>query len=80
MMKLPDVSEWGRCPCGGTYQSRQVLVTMAADRAEKLELRNIRQGLCPACGSRVYKTVTLELLEALTLEQPTPTPRAVPGG
>lgn len=79
-MKLPDVSEWGRCPCGGTYQSRQVLVTMTADRAETVELSNIRQGLCPQCGSRVYKTVTLELLEALMLEHPAPPPRAVPGG
>jgi hypothetical protein len=53
---------------------------MTTDRAEPVELPNIGQGACPACGGRVYKAVTLELLEALMLERPAPAPRVVPGG
>jgi hypothetical protein len=78
-MKLPDASEWGSCPCGGTYQSRKVVVTLSGDRAEPVELRNIAQGSCRRCGGRVYKPVMLELLEALALERPAPAPRVVPG-
>jgi hypothetical protein len=78
MMTLPDPSEYGRCPCGGTYTSRQVTVSMVS-RDEPLEMSGVGQGWCPACGSRVYKAVTIELLEALMLDQPVPVPRAVPG-
>jgi hypothetical protein len=77
-MTLPDASEYGRCPCGGAYEPQKVQVDMT-DRAEDVRLPDVAQGRCPECGSRVYKAVMVELLEALMLDQPVPAPRAVPG-
>ena len=78
-MRLPDASEYGRCPCGGAYQLRKVAVHMT-DRAEEVHLSDVAQGYCPACGSIVYKAVMLEVLEALFLEQPVAALRVTAGG
>src|SRR4051794_23075435 len=55
-------SAYGDCPCGGTYERRQLEVTMG-----ELSLTQ-PQGACPSCGSRIYKLVQLRSLEALFLE------------
>jgi hypothetical protein len=77
-MTLPDASAYGRCPCGGVYEPRKVQVNMT-NRAEEVHLPDVAQGCCPRCGSRIYKAVVLELLEALSLDRPVPAPRMIPG-
>jgi YgiT-type zinc finger domain-containing protein len=62
MFPLP--SDYGRCPCGGTYESRMVEVRMTVG-SEKVVLSGVPQGACPRCGSRVYKAGVLEQLEGL---------------
>jgi hypothetical protein len=55
--------EYGKCPCGGKYESRVVEVRMMA-HGEKIVLTDAPQGACPICGSRVYKTDVLERIES----------------
>ena len=40
-------------------------------------VEDVAQGYCPTCGSRVYKAVVIEELEALMSGQPAPGPRAL---
>jgi len=56
--------EFGRCPCGGTYESKLVEVRMTV-QGEVVVLSDVPQGACPVCGSRVYKAGMLEDIEAL---------------
>jgi YgiT-type zinc finger domain-containing protein len=60
---LPPTSDYGHCPCGGTYERRVVEVRMTVD-AEAIVLTDVPQGACPVCGGRVYKMHVLEGLEA----------------
>lgn len=56
--------DYGKCPCGGTYENRQVEVRMTV-AGKAVVLSNVPQGACPLCGSRVYKAEVLERIEAL---------------
>jgi YgiT-type zinc finger domain-containing protein len=62
MFPLP--SDFGRCPCGGVYEPRMVEVRMTVG-SDKVVLREVPQGACPQCGSRVYKADVLEGIEDL---------------
>lgn len=55
---------YGKCPCTGTYSSRFVEVKMQVG-GRKVVLTGIPQGACPQCGSRVYKTNIIRMLETL---------------
>jgi hypothetical protein len=39
-------------------------------RGERVVLSDLPQGACPVCGSRVYKAVTLEGIEAVMRGRP----------
>jgi hypothetical protein len=54
--------EYGRCPCGGTYEPRTVEVRMTVD-GTPVVLSDVPQGRCARCDSRVYALATLETLE-----------------
>jgi hypothetical protein len=57
--------EYGRCPCGGTYDHRWVEVRMQVPDGEPIVQTNVPQGACQTCGSRVYKAQILDLLETM---------------
>lgn len=61
---LPRGSQYGRCPCSGTYEQRKVEVRFRI-RDEPVVLKDVPQGACPSCGSRVYKRNVLAVLETL---------------
>ncbi len=54
--------DYGECPCGGVYENRQVEVRFGN---QNVVLKDVPQGFCPNCKSRVYKTEVLEKLETL---------------
>ncbi len=58
-------SRFGTCACGGAFEERVVPVT-APRRGKKKDARllEVEQGVCPLCGSRVYKTLSLQCVEA----------------
>jgi YgiT-type zinc finger domain-containing protein len=56
--------DYGRCPCAGIYDNRSVEVRMAIG-GKVVVLTAVPQGLCPNCGSRVYKAEVLERIETL---------------
>jgi YgiT-type zinc finger domain-containing protein len=70
---LTPPSEFGRCPCGGRYSSRTVEVTMRVG-GDTVLLKEVPQGACPQCGSRVYKADVLKELETLMGSWPTRAP------
>jgi hypothetical protein len=55
--------QWGRCPCGGTYEQRVVDINMQVE-GKPVRLTDVLQGACPNCGSRVYKAEMLARIEA----------------
>ena len=55
---------YGKCPCGGTYESRTIKVPMTIE-GESVVLTDVPQGACPMCRSWVYKVDVLEGLEGL---------------
>src|SRR5438552_17056787 len=59
-------SNFGICPCGGRYESREVTVAMRG-----IELKEVPQGACPNCGARVYKVSMLECIARL-MKLPSP--------
>jgi YgiT-type zinc finger domain-containing protein len=59
---LRPASDYGQCPCGGTYEQRSVEVSMTV-AGEHVVLPDVPQGACPVCGSRVYKAATLAAIE-----------------
>jgi YgiT-type zinc finger domain-containing protein len=74
-MPLPPASEFGSCPCGGdNYEQRFVEVRMTV-AGRVILLQDVPQGACPSCGSRVYKAVQLEGIEALMQGRALPPPR-----
>jgi YgiT-type zinc finger domain-containing protein len=73
-MPLPPASEYGRCPCGGVYEQRFVEVRMTV-AGQAILLEDVPQGACPSCGSRVYKAIRLEGIEALMDGRAVPPPR-----
>ena len=56
--------EFGSCPCGGTYERQAVEVTLKIE-GSAVSLKSVPQGVCPECGSRVYKAATLRCIESL---------------
>jgi len=63
-MPLSRVFDYGTCPFGGKYESRMVEVTIKGVGDEPVVLKNVPQGVCQVCGSRVYKVQVLELIIA----------------
>ena len=63
-MPWETVADYGRCPCGGTYDRRHVEVRLTVD-GEAVILPDVPQGACPECGSRVYKVGQLEVIESV---------------
>lgn len=59
---------FGTCPCGGRYEARAVEVRLPVG-GEQVVHRNVEQGLCPNCGSRVYEAGVIEELETLFAER-----------
>ena len=56
--------DYGRCPCSGLYDNRAVEVRMSV-QGKTVVLTAVPQGVCPNCGSRVYKAEVLERIESL---------------
>jgi hypothetical protein len=56
---MTDQDWFGRCPCGGRYATRTVSVQASGTRT----IDDVEQGSCPLCGSRIYKTSIVEMLE-----------------
>jgi YgiT-type zinc finger domain-containing protein len=63
-MSTSKAIEWDSCPCGGKYENRWVTVSMTVG-GNKIELTDVPQGVCPNCGSRVYKAEVLERIEGV---------------
>jgi hypothetical protein len=56
-------SLYGMCPCGADYEPRLVTVRFG-DTGPEEQLQDVPQGVCPACGSHVFKADQLEAMEA----------------
>jgi len=57
-------SRFGTCACGGAFEERVVAVTAPrTGRKKDAQLLDVEQGVCPNCGSRVYKARSLESAE-----------------
>jgi YgiT-type zinc finger domain-containing protein len=61
-MTTPASFEWGRCPCGGIFEHKLVEINMTVD-GRGVKLTDVPQGVCPTCGSRVYKAEALARVE-----------------
>ena len=59
---------YGRCPCSGAYDQRWVEVRMTV-AGQVVVITDVPQGACPNCGSRVYKTDVLEMIEAFMRDE-----------
>jgi hypothetical protein len=58
-------SRFGTCACGGAFEARVVAVTAPqTGRKKGAQLLEVEQGVCPSCGSRVYKARSLQSVEA----------------
>ena len=58
-------SRFGTCACGGAFEEHEVAVTARrTGRRKDVPLLGVSQGVCPICGSRVYKPWSLQSLEA----------------
>ena len=64
---------WGSCPCGGRYEHRHVEVAMTV-HDEAIALLDVPQGVCPLCGSRVYKAEMLARIETIMKDTPVARP------
>jgi YgiT-type zinc finger domain-containing protein len=73
MAALKDV-EYGTCPCGGHYESREVEVRITTGHG-LIVLPGVPQGSCRRCSSRVYKTWVLEIVESVMREGQVGAPR-----
>ena len=68
-MTASGALQWGRCPCGGTYEQRMVEINMNVE-GRPVKLTDVPQGACPQCGSRVYKAEMLARIEATMKSDP----------
>lgn len=59
----PVILAHRRCPCGGTYDERRVLVRLEVD-GRPVEFEDVGQGVCDTCGSKVYPSWLLEQVES----------------
>ena len=57
-------SRFGTCACGGAFEERVVSVTAPQGKKKDAQLPEVEQGVCPNCNSRVYKTLSLQSVEA----------------
>ena len=58
-------SRFGTCACGGAFEARVVPVTTpGTGKKEAAQLLEVEQGICPVCNNRVYKTLSLQCVEA----------------
>lgn len=58
-------SRFGTCACGGAFEGQVVAITAArAGRRKAARLLELEEGVCPVCGSRVYKAQSLRSVEA----------------
>jgi hypothetical protein len=58
-------SRFGTCACGGAFEEHVVAARAPRKgRRKSAELLEIEEGICPVCGSRVYKPRTLQSVEA----------------
>ena len=58
-------SRFGTCACGGAFEGHVVAVTAPRKGKRKgAALLEVEEGICPVCGSRVYKTPSLQSVEA----------------
>ena len=62
VLPTPPSYEYGRCPCGGTYEAKTVEVTLSG---ADVVLTDVPQGHCPGCGGRIYKARVLECIERI---------------
>jgi len=65
-MKYSTSYEYGTCPCGGKYKTRQVEVRTTIG-SKLVILNEVPQGACPQCGSRVYKAEVLARVETFLI-------------
>ncbi len=56
--------DYGICPCGGTFENRLVEVRMMVS-GRATTLLTVPQGVCPDCGSHVYKSDILKRIESV---------------
>jgi YgiT-type zinc finger domain-containing protein len=68
-MTTPASLDWGRCPCGGTFEHKLVEIKMTVE-GSVVTLTDVPQGVCPSCGSRVYKAETLTRVESTLRNEP----------
>lgn len=58
-------SRFGTCACGGAFEERVVAVTAPRKgRRKGARLLEVEEGVCPVCKGRVYKTRSLQSVEA----------------
>jgi hypothetical protein len=58
-------SRFGTCACGGAFEEQVVAVTAPGKgRRKGAQLLEVEEGVCPVCGSRVYKTRSLQAVES----------------
>ena len=70
--------DWGACPCGGRYEQRVVEIKMTVN-GQAVLLKDVLQGACPSCGSRVYKAEQLQRIEETMKGVPIDGRLALPG-
>jgi hypothetical protein len=58
-------SRFGTCACGGAFEEHVVAVRAPGKgRRKAAQLLEVEEGVCPVCGSRVYKTRSLQAVES----------------
>ena len=69
-MTTSMIFDYGECLClTGRYENRYVEVRMTVGENSVL-FKDVPQGACPSCGSRVYKAEILERIEATMKGEP----------
>lgn len=58
----PRAYDFGRCPCGGSYEPKLIEVPF---HDQDVVLTDVPQGVCPVCGAHTYKAGVLDCLERL---------------
>jgi hypothetical protein len=59
---MTTVPDFGRCPCGGRFETKVVDISIAAPTGP-VRLSDVPQGHCPNCQSRVYRPEMLAHIE-----------------
>jgi len=56
-------SAYGACACGAELEARLVDVSFSGSDPPE-GLRSVPQAMCGSCGTRIYKAVVIERIEA----------------